>query len=331
MGGFLIDLDGTIYTPNGLIPGATDFVRWLQVNKKPYVFLSNTGSKTRTAVQTKLSSGKFKTCDGQVPLDNIWTAADSQINMMTDSTRRIPENAYLFVLSGFKDNGKEWLDIMNARNKALVDTWTIKTALSIEEAQDWGRRGARGEIKVFVVVFIDGPLAPTDPIPPNVGSSVSPNYEKDWSFFLMAKVSAILTTGKGSLVYPADDPFNPSDEGHPLPGPGMIAQLFMNHERDEGRMLCVGKGGDLGKKYMMEKAIEMLKEQGHSGDKSKIVMVGDRFDTDIRAGVNVGIKTLLVESGAHHKDQQSTHLTAPATWFASSVLDIVPQNLTVVV
>ena len=48
----------------------------------------------------------------------------------------------------------------------------------------------------------------------------------------------------------------------------------------------------------------MLMEQGHSGDRSTIMMVGDRFDTDIRAGRSAGIRTCLVESGAHKACQQ---------------------------
>ena len=37
----------------------------------------------------------------------------------------------------------------------------------------------------------------------------------------------------------------------------------------------------------------------YPGDRSKIMMVGDRFDTDVRGGVSVGILTCLVESGCH--------------------------------
>ena len=41
------------------------------------------------------------------------------------------------------------------------------------------------------------------------------------------------------------------------------------------------------------------------------MMVGDRFDTDVRGGVSVGILTCLVESGCHHyKDQPFYHLLA---------------------
>ena len=42
---FLIDLDGTIYSPRSLLPGAQAFYDMLRATGKPFVFLSNTGAK----------------------------------------------------------------------------------------------------------------------------------------------------------------------------------------------------------------------------------------------------------------------------------------------
>ena len=50
-----------------------------------------------------------------------------------------------------------------------------------------------------------------------------------------------------------------------------------------------GKGGAAGCTYMMGKALAMLEAQGHSGDLDKIVIIGDRFDTDVRAGTQAGV------------------------------------------
>ena len=33
---------------------------------------------------------------------------------------------------------------------------------------------------------------------------------------------------------------------------------------------------------MIDRAIQMLKAQGHSGERDAIVVIGDRFDTDVR-------------------------------------------------
>merc|ERR1711974_315223 len=92
---------------------------------------------------------------------------------------------------------------------------------------------------------------------------------------------------------------------------------------DDARIIVSGKGGSFGKKFMMEKGIEMLKAQGHSGDRNTIMMIGDRFDTDIRGGVSAGIKSCLVESGAHSHTQQAYFPDDSATWWARNVGELV--------
>ena len=66
-------------------------------------------------------------------------------------------------------------------------------------------------------------------------------------------------------------------------------------------------GGNGGTDFMMEHAIRMLEKQGHSGERARIMMVGDRFDTDIRGGRLAGVMTCLVETGAHTYERQSDY------------------------
>ena len=90
------------------------------------------------------------------------------------------------------------------------------------------------------------------------------------------------------MVHTADDAFNPSLDPDfpgvlfPLPGPGMFAAAFRKLMHPNTNVIaCAGKGGDHGGTFMMEAARSMLQKQGHNGDRSKILMVGDRFDTDV--------------------------------------------------
>ena len=39
--GFICDMDGVIYLGNQLLPGVTEFVRWLNENGKQFLFLSS--------------------------------------------------------------------------------------------------------------------------------------------------------------------------------------------------------------------------------------------------------------------------------------------------
>lgn len=52
--GFIIDLDGTVYAGDTLIPGAAAAIRQLQTAQIPFVFLSNRGNYARKMCQQKL-------------------------------------------------------------------------------------------------------------------------------------------------------------------------------------------------------------------------------------------------------------------------------------
>src|SRR5947209_5645552 len=53
---YLIDLDGVIYRGNELLPGAKEFVSWLETNNKKFLFLTNNSFASETQVLEKLVS-----------------------------------------------------------------------------------------------------------------------------------------------------------------------------------------------------------------------------------------------------------------------------------
>ena len=62
---------------------------------------------------------------------------------------------------------------------------------------------------------------------------------------------------------------------------------------------CTGKGGNLGSEYMYAKGLELLRQQGFTGTKENIAMVGDVLATDIKGGQQFGVHTFLVLSGCN--------------------------------
>ena len=52
--GFICDMDGVIYHGNRLLPGATEFVAWLQEQGKQYLFLTNSSERSPKELQQKL-------------------------------------------------------------------------------------------------------------------------------------------------------------------------------------------------------------------------------------------------------------------------------------
>jgi HAD superfamily hydrolase (TIGR01457 family) len=52
---YLIDLDGVIYRGNALLPGAQEFVAWLDTNQKKYLYLTNNSFASAAQVLAKLT------------------------------------------------------------------------------------------------------------------------------------------------------------------------------------------------------------------------------------------------------------------------------------
>lgn len=56
IGGFLLDMDGTVYLGKRLLPGAAAFISLLRQNKIKFLFLTNNSAYDRTAYRAKLIS-----------------------------------------------------------------------------------------------------------------------------------------------------------------------------------------------------------------------------------------------------------------------------------
>ena len=52
--GFIIDMDGVIYHGNTLLPGVTEFLKWLEDSGKSYLFLTNSSQRTPKELHEKL-------------------------------------------------------------------------------------------------------------------------------------------------------------------------------------------------------------------------------------------------------------------------------------
>lgn len=52
--GFICDMDGVIYHGNRLLPGAAEFIEWLQAEGKEFLFLTNNSGYTPKELQQKL-------------------------------------------------------------------------------------------------------------------------------------------------------------------------------------------------------------------------------------------------------------------------------------
>lgn len=66
VGGFVLDMDGTIYLGERLLPGAVDFIEYLKSKKIPFLFLTNNSSKHQKQYEEKLTHFGLKVSQEQI-------------------------------------------------------------------------------------------------------------------------------------------------------------------------------------------------------------------------------------------------------------------------
>jgi Predicted sugar phosphatases of the HAD superfamily len=72
--GFAIDMDGTIYKGNDLIPGAVEFIRFLKTSNIPFLFLTNNSSNTKQYYVAKLRRMGFDVSENDILTSAVATA-----------------------------------------------------------------------------------------------------------------------------------------------------------------------------------------------------------------------------------------------------------------
>ena len=132
-----------------------------------------------------------------------------------------------------------------------------------------------------------------------------------WEYSYDDFATAIRLIAAGShFVVTNPEPTGPSLEGT-LPGTGAMAALI---ESATGvTPYVVGKPNSM----MIREAMTVLGASSNS-----TVMVGDRMETDILAGVDAGLATVLVLSGANAASDAESYPFRP-TWVAASVAELI--------
>jgi NagD protein len=134
---------------------------------------------------------------------------------------------------------------------------------------------------------------------------------RTYSFERIAQ--AIRLIGRGSkFIATNPDPTGPAPDG-PLPATGSVAALI---SRATGRdPYFVGKPNPL----MMRTALNSL--DAHS---EETAMIGDRMDTDIVAGLEAGLETILVLTGVTSRAETELFPYRPSR-IVDSVAELVPE------
>lgn len=227
---FISDMDGVIYHGNKLLPGAAEFVDWLNENRKKYLFLTNSSERSPQELREKLLRLGI-----DVSKEHFYTSALATADFLV---RQHPGcSAYVIGEAGLTNALYERGISMNDANPDYVIVGETRTYgfERIEHASLLVQRGAK--------------LIGTNP-----------------------------------------DMTGPTEKGI-IPATGaLIAPIELT---TNCKAYFVGKPNPL----MMRRAVKTLGCQS-----AETVIIGDRMDTDIVAGVEAEVDTVLVLSGVSSID-----------------------------
>ncbi|MBU7019422.1 MAG: HAD-IIA family hydrolase [Theionarchaea archaeon] len=164
------------------------------------------------------------------------------------------------------------------------------TALFLKENRDYqtawvvGEKGLLHEIRSIGLTITAGCQCVV------VGYDRTLTYEK-------LETACLAIRGGAEFIGTNPDLTYPSEKGI-IPGCGSIL-AFLQACTDR-TPLVIGKPNTL----IMELALEMLKDKD-------VYVLGDRLDTDIQAGINVNLKTILVMTGVETEDSVNSSTIKP--------------------
>ena len=223
--GFISDMDGLVYHGNKLLPGAAEFLEWLEANGKEYIFLTNSSERSPRELQEKL--GRMGLSVGE---EHFYTSA-------------------------------------------------LVTASFLSSQAPGGSAYVIGEAGLVGALYNHGfSMNDVNPDYVVVGETSSYSYDKILHAIKLVRQGAKLIGTNPDLTGPIEGGIAPATRA-------LIAPIELSTGKEA---YFVGKPNPL----MMREAMKQL------GTKPEdTVIIGDRMDTDIVAGIESEIETVLVLSG----------------------------------
>ncbi|GIN56667.1 haloacid dehalogenase [Lederbergia ruris] len=238
-GGYLIDLDGTMYRGLEKIEEALQFVEELKGRGIPYLFVTNNSSKRPEQVAQVLEDFGLETKKEQVFTTSMATA-------------------------NFLHEKKPGASVYAIGGEGLQSALTEKGFDLVDEEPD------------AVVIGLDRDIT----------------YEKLAKACLAVRNGAMFISTNGDIALPTERGF--------LPGNGALTAVISVSTQTEP--IFIGKPQAI----IVEQA---LTELGTS--KEATLMVGDNYDTDILAGIQAGLDTLLVHTGVTTREMLIEKMVQP--------------------
>jgi NagD protein len=248
--GFIIDMDGVLYHGNRLLPGVREFVNWLTVQDKKFVFLTNSSERTPRELKEKLG----------------------RLGVVVD------EDAFY--------------------------TSALATAMFLSAQKPRGSAYIIGDAGLINAMYDAGyTMNNVDPDYVVIGETRSYSYE-------VIEKAIHLVLGGARLIGANPDISGPGENGLVPATRALIAPIEMVTGR---KAYYIGKPNPL----MMRNALKKLKCH-----REESIIIGDRMDTDIVAGIESEIDTCLVLSGITTREILD-HFTYRPKYVLNGIIDLV--------
>ena len=265
----LLDLDGTVYRGNAALENIEILNNILK--EKTVTFLTNSGTKTSGDVRRKLSGLGYCTSDF-----HCYTALqhlrDTLIPLGNDHDIYCISNREVRVAVGCEE--------------------PFFNTLTIERAFETLRNGRCAQ--TIVAFFVD----------------TIENLDLD----AIVTATSIIVSNGGHAYFSAGDSVVPTCKNGRYvnhPGPGSVIAMLRSvlSDKDKRHIHVLGKGGDT---TFMERAFEIAKAAYYARPSNSsapcawkdVIVVGDNPMTDIAGGLQMGARTVLVDTGMkneHHR------------------------------
>lgn len=231
--GFICDMDGVIYHGNQLLEGAADFVNWLKLENKKFLFLTNSSERSPRELQQKLERMGM-----EVDESHFYTSALATASFLSSQSPKC--SAYVI--------------------------------------------GEPGLVNALYEVGI-------------TMNDVSPDYvivgdTRNYSFANIQRAVKFVLNG-AKLIGTNSDMTNPLETGIAPATRALISPIEVTTGK---KAYFLGKPNPL----MMRTGLKLL---GCNSENTAII--GDRMDTDILAGIESEIDTILVLTGVSDRHTPS--------------------------
>ncbi len=247
--GFICDMDGVIYHGDRLLPGVTEFVNWMQKEKKEFLFLTNSSEYSPLELKYKLARMGL-----DVDESHFYTSALATAHFLKSQMPGC--SAYVIGAPG----------LLNALHDAGI---------------------ALNDVNPDYVV---------------VGETKTYNYDSVLRAVTHVYNGARLIATNTDLTAPGQNGIIPACRA-------FVAPIELAAKRSA---YFIGKPNPL----MMRTGLKKLGVHSENA-----AMIGDRMDTDIIAGIETGLDTVLVLSGVTAKDDLVNYPYRP-TYILDGVGDI---------